>query len=259
MTSNSKMRADQHLSLEEEYNRQKATVDHVRSLLTKADEKRLSEPDNVRRWNKVLDNLESALDEAKARLAVLESRMNQAKLQVPSSSGNTHSEGNLHKPAAAVSSDVPVTEPDAAALAAKSLLEAPLESVESAPLEQVVLARNYLNERNRSGKANGEEKRLAGRIELALQARDRTQAAPAISGSVQERRQQQVMRLVIGKIVANRMDALTFSELEFVVSSYYVLTQRAELLPTEQRLLAVLSKAVAEIERLAGEIPSRQV
>src|SRR5690606_7263360 len=42
-------------------------LDEVRTLLLKADEKRLAEPHEARKWNRVLANLEESLDHTRAR------------------------------------------------------------------------------------------------------------------------------------------------------------------------------------------------
>lgn len=58
-------------SLENELPGHQATLERVRALLDKAD-KRLDEGQDKRRWSQVLDNLERALDQAKARVVFCE-------------------------------------------------------------------------------------------------------------------------------------------------------------------------------------------
>jgi hypothetical protein len=241
--------------LEQEHAHERNTVDHIRALLIRADARRAQEPDNVRRWNRVLDNLETALDEAKGRLERCETRLNQARQAECEST--SLADGDAPSSLAEVDSRpapfLPAQPGNAeASAAAQFLLQAPLDTVENAPLEQVALARNYLSWRSRTGHANGDEKRLAGRIELAIQGR-----TPGASSTVRERRQQFILRAAVDKIVAGRVDSMTFRELELVVSSYTVLVQRPERTVSEERLVWILAKAAGEVERLVADLPAK--
>jgi hypothetical protein len=234
------------LPLEEDCRRQRSLVDHVRDLLGRADERRLAEPENRRRWNRVLDNLEVALDEAKARLERAEFRLAEARRRGTLSPSSSPSEPETPAPEPELAADV-----DACAFeAARRLLAAPLEEAERASLEQVALARNYLERHGNDGERTSAERRLAARVELAVQAQ--ANARPA-SPDPYERRKQTMLRQAMNKALDGDLGGLTLREMDLLVGSYAVLLRRRDLSPKEERLCRILLRIVTELERiLAG-------
>lgn len=235
-------------SLEEDCKRQSELVEHIRGLLARADERRAAEPQNARKWNKVLDNLEAALDEAKAKLEHCERRLEDERRRydgVPGGNAFPDPTRQAAAPAAA-----PVDEgggSPAEAAAAQFLLSTPLETVESVPLEQVALAQNYLAWRNDAGHSDGEDRRLAGRIELAIQGGNPT---PPPSPSDSERRRQQALRVVVDKIAAGAVDSLTLREVDLAAACYAVLCRKPDADLSERRLKELLHRALLEVEQV---------
>jgi hypothetical protein len=248
--------------LEEEYRRQVQLVDHIRGLLTRADARRTAEPENYRKWNRVLDNLETALIEAKNKLQRFEANLdNERRWQ------QTVGEAPVVPDA-----PVPCSDPEPATLlidaapdselaadAARGLLEAPLDTVEKAPLEQVALAQRYLAWRAERGVSNGVDKRLAGRVELAIQGRGGTQQKPVVGRTAQERRQQRALREIVAKIQHNRLDALSLQDIDLAMECYTVLTQRVDIEPSEARLKDILLRGLREVDRVLERIRQRLV
>lgn len=249
--------------LEKELQRQEAMVEHIRGLLARADEKRLSEINETRKWNKVLDNLETALDEAKARVQRCERELRRERERM----GFSQAVSPAATPAVAVGEAVSlVVEPAPIAThthreeaaAARAMLETPLESVELAPLEQVAMAQHYLLWRKDQGLANGDDKRLEGRIELAIQGGVGMASELPDGQAEQERRNQHVLRAIVDKVLSNRSDALTVRELELAIDCYSILARRPSLGDSESRLKRILGRVVMLATQL-GEDVKRKV
>ncbi len=249
--------------LEKELQRQEAMVEHIRGLLARADEKRLTEIHETRKWNKVLDNLESALDEAKARVQKCERELRrererlgygQAVAPAVSPVVVTHENASLMAEPAPLAAHTHQEE----AAAARAMLETPLESVELAPLEQVAMAQHYLLWRKDQGLVNGDDKRLEGRIELAIQGG--AGMAPEASGdqAEQDRRNQHALRAIVDKVLSNQSDALTVRELELAIDCYSILARRPSLGDSESRLKRILGRVVMLASQL-GEDVKRKV
>jgi hypothetical protein len=250
-------------SLEQERLKQQQLIEHIRSLLVRADERKREEPENYRKWNRVLDNLETALAEAKAKLSHCESvLMLQNERQWPKGADATPPAENPAPAACLVSSETePISEDGAgniqATEAAQNLLNTPLESVEKAPLEQVALAQRYLAWRQQSGNVNGTDRRLAGRVELAIQGRNAPLSKPPVTQTVEERRHQKALREIVAKIQRNRLNTLTILELELAVECYMVLSQRLDLDDTERRLREILLRGLQDAERVLSHLRQR--
>lgn len=239
---------------QEDYRQQAQLVEHIRGLLARADARRETEPENHRKWNRVLDNLEAALSEAKGRLQWCERCLESERAGLQASGAPTPA-SMLPMTGETVALDHP-DNPDAT-IAAKLLLAEPLECVEGAPLEQVALAQTYLAWRQQEGTASGAERRLAGRIELAIQGRNGKSARPGVAKSVQERRQQKALRDVVAKVQWNRLDTLTLRDLELAAECLGVLSRRLDLDESERRLKAILARGLAEAERVLGTVCRR--
>ena len=249
-------------TLEEERRRRAVLVEHVRKLLSRADARREAEPENYRKWNRVLDNLEAALSEAKFELERCDRCIeNERRWHQMLEETGVPAEEILPQPCTPPDGSDVITRENPgnpeAATAARMLLETPLETVEAAPLEQVALAQTYLAWRRKSGLANGADRRLAGRIELAIQGRNGKAAKPTVTRTLQERRQQRALRDVVAKIQWKRLDTLTIRDLELAVECCTVLAQRPGLDSSEQRLKGILLQAITEVDRSLNNLRNR--
>ncbi|MDX9974602.1 MAG: hypothetical protein RBU21_16575 [FCB group bacterium] len=252
--------------LEEEYRRQEMLVEHIRALLTRADSKRESDPENRRKWNRILDNLENALTEAKTKLdhcdMCLRREREWGHVVEQSNPVAPAPEPYLADPAEFTVDDAEavadsIEDDMQAAEAARTLLASPLEAVQEASLEQVALAQQYLARRNDEGASNGTDRRLAGRVELAIQGRIAVQQKPVVLRNSEERRQQRVLREIVGKIQRHRMGTLTIQELELAVDCCIVLSQRIDLTEAELRLREILLRGLQEADRLVNRLRDR--
>lgn len=221
----------------------------VIALLEKADRRRIAEPDNVHRWNKVLDNLESCLDEAKAKLEGCELAINRLEREIQQQETTDAKKAFL-----------PVSSPDlsreevdllegvglfsaASMEAAKRILSMSLEDVSKLTLEEVALLHSQIADEN--SQAGGVlPVQLAGRLELANQIQAEESAKPASEASPAERRQQAILRSAIDKISTNQLHTLTEEEIRLIISSYELLTSRLTVGPKDERLKRILGAAV---------------
>lgn len=252
--------------LEKELQRQQAMVEHIRGLLARADEKRLKEPGETRKWNKILNNLETALDEAKARVQKCEreiqrehERVGFGPVPVLSPATTTTVERDARESRSAVltsPSNAPSSYSEGAE-AALTILSAPLDAVENVPLEQVAMAQHYLLWRQDQGLTNGEDKRLEGRIELAIQGGAIAATSASEPTSAQDRRSQHALRTIVDKVLSNQSHTLTVRELELAIDCYSILTRRASLAESEVRLKRLLETTIAIVARLSEEIKRR--
>lgn len=259
--------------LEEEYRRQEMLVEHVRALLVRADSRRDTEPENRRKWNRILDNLEAALAEARTKLEHCDMCLRRERewnqvvdgsrpADPPQSQQRPQPEldplpqpsltaGDAEAVAAELDGDIEAAE------AARDLLETPMESVQTAPLEQVALAQRYLSLRKENGDVNRSDRRLAGRVELAIQGRTPLPPKPMVSHTIEERRHQKALREIVGKIQRNRLGSLTVQELELAVDCCVVLSQRIDLTQAEIRLRDLLLRGLHEADRLLHRLRER--
>jgi len=248
-------------NLEDRCRQKEQLVEHIRSLLERADARRDAEPENRRKWNRVLDNLEAALDEAKLRLQLCRQCLEQERGWHAAVENAQPPPEDPPAPCAAPDENEVVAaenpgNPEAAD-AARSLLETPLESVEQASLEQVALAQSYLSWRQEKGLANGADRRLAGRIELAIQGRNGRNGKALVARTAQERRRQRALRDLVAKIQWNRFESLTLRDLGLALECYTALARRLDLDESERRLKAILDRGLREARPCLTQLAER--
>ena len=212
----------------------------IQDLLKKADRRRCEEPDNSHRWNRVLDNLERCLDEAKAHVGrcQLEIGRIQRTLQDEQESADRTDS------APPQSESMPLEAPSATTLdAARRILSMSVEEMSALTLEEVALLHGQLANEN----VTLIEQDTAGvlsRIELANQ----LQAAPPPSASedtgAPERRRQVLLRGAIDKICAHQLHNMTEEEARLVISTHALLVRRLTSNPKDERLKHILGAAV---------------
>lgn len=221
-------------------------MEKIKALLAKADIRRHREPQNVRRWNEVLDHLEASLDEARSRIesGQLEAQRLQSMLRDIQFSGKTDEEINLGSFAGQGSA------PPSAGNTERALLNASFLELGKFSLEQIALVQSNLMEENSARTAAAEQ--LLGRVELANQVRDEGAAATNASTANYERRQL-LLRTAIDKIQTNRVDTMTGEEVRLVISCHSLLSRRLRPTPKDERLVRILSAAIKVLQRKHAE------
>jgi len=211
-------------------------LEEVRGLLAKADERRLREPEEARKWNQVLEKLEKSLDLTKARYEQSERDVRRLEQEIRDLGG---------------SPDVVVSPLSGDGSSSESQDEDPwrstLRQVESLNLEQA----SQLQCKIDSGEIQDE------RLEAGLALANQMQAkVPEPEGGVESRRQL-VLRRAIDKIGKRRYDLLSLDEINVVLACHSLLTSRLEPTPRDKRLRRILDGAIKILQRRKVEMENR--
>lgn len=200
-------------------------VDEVKVLLVKADERRLAEPVDTRKWNRVLENLENSLDQTRARCAysgVIASQLEQACLQLEHASETLQIE-------------LPAPPPGDEA----AQWTATLEKVGALNLEEA----SVLQSRIDAGEIH--DTALEAGLTLANQMRPDVE----VSGPISEVRRQLVLRAAIDKVGKRAFDDMTLDEIKLLMACHSLLTSRLEPTLRDQRLRRILDTAIKILQK----------
>lgn len=210
-------------------------VDQVRVLLLKADERRISEPEDARKWNRVLENLENSLDQTRARYAyshALTSQLEQALLELEHTVGQTQIE---------------LPEPPPAAIAEQ--WAATMEKVGAMSLEEACVLQSRID----SGEIH--DAALEAGLELANQMH--AEAEIIENERVSDSRRQLVLRAAIDKVGKQAFDAMTLDEIKLLMACHSLLTSRLEPTMRDQRLKRILDGAIKILQKRKDAMEGR--
>lgn len=231
----------QHLgSLSRRREEAQRTLEQVKELLLKADERRLQEPSNQRKWNQVLDHLEYSLDEAKARLESVEGEL--ARAQAPLTGDQEKS--NAVPPANVAAEQAILLNPEE-----ERLLAAPIEELSKFSLEEISGFHRALKDHPKATSAG----RLLGRLELANQMRQDSHV-PKDTPHPEQYRRQLTLRAAIDKIQVGRIELMTADEMKLIISCHSLLRRRLNPTPQDERLLRILDSAVDALKKRSEEL-----
>ena len=200
-------------------------VDEVKVLLVKADERRLAEPVEARKWNRVLENLENSLDQTRARCAysgVIAGQLEQACMQLEHASETLRIE-------------LPAPPPGDEA----AQWTATLEKVGALNLEEA----SVLQSRIDAGEIH--DTALEAGLTLANQMRPDVE----VSGPISEVRRQLVLRAAIDKVGKQAFDDMTLDEIKLLMACHSLLTSRLEPTLRDQRLRRILDTAIKILQK----------
>jgi len=272
--SESELRA-QLVRLEVHRQELRGSIEHVRELLDKADERRAAEGE--RRWNRVLDNLEAALDVARSKLTACEQQIKETDRRLHSlrETGAVADEGRscashdaeAVRPAAALEDGVSVGSLEAA----ERVLALPVEQLGDLTLDQLAELHSHLFE-GESGEeavagqgveqetAPPEKSALSTRIEEARRrGRHRVARARHPAASFVERRKQQLLRGAIGKATADKLSGMTLEEIELILDCHKALGGRESPSDGERQLLSQLESHVDALRARLAELHRERV
>lgn len=190
----------------------------VRELLAKADEEYRRAPQGDRQWHRVVDNLETSLDEAKSRLNVAE--IETQRFEEKLAAYLAQREGADEEPVVERITLTPANDIDAPWPAPMSLEEASVlrEQLDSGTIQDTVVeARLELS--NQLGEAY--EKDESGKVP----------------------RRQLALRAAIEKINQGHYDKMTYDEIKLVLACRKLLTSRLEPKPRDERLKRIIDGA----------------
>ena len=277
---------------EKELSARKATLDRVKDLLGKAD-RRFKETENKRRWHLVLDNLEHALDEAKARVLHCELEIERRKRKLEELAARRE---HPVAPGAEPDKAAPAYEPlalteeqvialQAAGVSVRDLSAADLSELELPSISQKGSERVLaipLEELSQMTLDEVEQlhSQILTPIEEDMPQPAETSPAPETSpqspieapprrpvASLRPRRQsrhdqasfyeqhkQRTLRNAVQKIRENRIDALTIEEIDLVNNTYERLSQQVSAATTDEELKNALGAAMEKLGDKCAEL-----
>jgi hypothetical protein len=243
--------------------RLKQNLYDVLELIDKAESRRKSEAENRSRWNRVLDNLEACMDEAKAKLGACESRIEH--LERRRSAANVEPEpaqdveartpavpeAPARRPEDAITDEElrileemgPVNE--ASFDAARRLLSIPLDEMGKLSLEEVALLHEQISHAD-ADTFGADAGRIFGRLELANQVR--SDGGGELDTS-HERRRQILLRSAIDKILGGRVSEMTEAEIKVTLACHELFARRINMTKRDERLKTIINAGVHLIRR----------
>jgi hypothetical protein len=251
----------------------KVAVDNVLGLLKKADERRLQDGD--RPWNRILDNLERALDLTRARLTtygqLLKERQRQLeKLQQsgvfqvaePESGQDSLEERVLtHTLREVLPEDVLL--PRDHIRMAERILAIPLDLLGKLTLEQAARMNAQIFEmaeaESRKGPQGSPAKLttkswLEERIAHAKQAREALASNRRTETSFAERRRQAGLRKAVEKVVTGNINLLDLAETDLIVRCSKGLEDKPDKGENDLRLKGILDQSIEKVQERAAEL-----
>lgn len=249
-------------------NQAKAAVENVLQLLKKADERRLLEGE--RPWNRILDNLERALDLTRSRLTKYEQQIKECARQLhqiqeglaPTASGAVPGDEEQAPPAAPLPQGVRLSKDHVQV--AERILAMPLEVLGKLTLNEVAEMNDQIfgqGEEQPTRAPSGaneippKKSHLTQRIERAKQTREALAATHRPSEpSFAERRRQKTLRESVAKVMSGNSKALDLEEVEILLQCHKSLTERASVTANDLRLKGILDGALESIQERGSEL-----
>ncbi len=201
-----------------------AALEKVRDLLAKADERRVREPEEARKWNKVLENLENSLDLTKARYE-------QSLVEVERIAAAEQEPVEVEK-----SEDTPADQ-----------WSDTIRKVERLNLEEASQLQSEIDQ------GHIHDMQLEAGLALANQLSEREEEE-AIGV---ENRRQAVLRAAIDKIKKQQFNMMSLEEIKLVLACHSLLTSKLEPTSRDQRLRRILDGASKILQRRKGEMEGR--
>jgi hypothetical protein len=147
--------------------------------------------------------------------------------------------------------DLPPDETDALVRdrrrAAERVLGAPVFQIEQLALEDFALAKAFLDSTSSRTIPRDRRDELARRIAIYDRRSERARLNARPRQTLEERRQQVVLRQIIDKCRAGSFSALTLGEIDLLIHSHDLLMRHAGSPAEEDRLVDVVNRAVDEI------------
>jgi len=220
---------------------QQALTDSL-ALLNRVDEQRRANPETESRWDKRIGYLKDALDESRGRIAALDIAIRDLETRlrdgVPVLSESA--------PAVFPRQDDPVL-PVQRRQAAERVVNSPLVKLEAVPLEDYVLARAFLASEESAAWARERREELRRRISIYDRRAERERLQTRPRQSIEERRQQVLLRNVLDKCRAQAYSSLTLGEIDLLIHGCDLLAQHRVTYDDEDRLNDIVNKAMDEI------------
>lgn len=206
-------------------------LDEVKVLLVKADERRISEPQDARKWNRVLENLENSLDHTRARCAYSQAIVAQLAQEC------AVFERALEE--AAPPAAVPPLNAEVVPVSEAEEWSATMETVGALNLEEACVLQSKID----AGEIH--DPSLEAGLALANQMRHE----PESESQMPEVRRQLVLRAAIDKVGKQAFDEMTLDEIKLLMACHSLLTSRLEPTMRDQRLRRILDGAIKILQK----------
>lgn len=239
------------------------------ALLEKVDVQRRKHPEDRRRWDKRADTLELQLEDSRRRLNWLEQTTREAERKLAELS---EVEGELPPREATPlppRSDLDEAEESLAEQrqeAAQRVLSAPVFKLDEVPLEDYALAKAFLASKRSKKLRREHREELRRRIGIydRRAERQRLSTRPRSRSTVEERRQQALLRIILDKCRTGSFATLTLGEIDLLIHGYDLIAGKPEVFGDPDRLLGLINDAVdavcerwTKLDRLKSNIGSR--
>jgi hypothetical protein len=231
--------------LKSQFIQHQENLNTVLALLEKADRRRLEEPHNLSHWNRVLDNLEKCLDEAKGRVNGCQVAIEHAEREIRAKHEEQYGKAAPCKavPPKDALEELLAPPSEAALEAARRILSMSLEDVSKLTLEEVSKLHGEIANENIAlleQDADG----ILSRLDEAEQAQvhvDTSTPTPVPAGATAR---QVLLKSALEKICAHQINTISREEASVVITTYEVLSRRPTLTPKDERLKRILRAAV---------------
>ncbi len=253
----------------------RVAVENVLGLLQKADRRRIEEGD--RPWNRILDNLERALDLTRARLTKYEQLLKerQRDLEQLQRSGQSRMPelvnglvsleeqvliGTLRD---VLPEDVPL--PRDHIRAAERILAMPLEFLGNLTIEEVMRMNAQLFEEPESQRPPQDSQAtitkkswLEERIARAKQTREALAASHRPETSFAERRRKMGLRNALEKVAAANFNFLDLPEIDLLMQCVKTIDDKPEKGGNDMRLKGLIDRNIEKLNERASELRRRR-
>ncbi|MCX5756975.1 MAG: hypothetical protein NTU83_00405 [Candidatus Hydrogenedentes bacterium] len=243
----------------------KAVLANVKDLLDKADVRRANEGE--RPWGRIVDNLEGALQLAKAKVTGYEQRVRQCEQHLEAvrrAAAHTGPKALEEFTSAEFEDVIPegMRLPPDHLVAAERILSMSLDDLGSLTLEQVADMNLQLYEEPPAAPETApppEPERprsvLDTRIERAKEIRESLAARhQSQQPSFAERRRQKLLRDAIAKLTTGKVQALDLDEIELILQCHSGIEERIEKSQNDVRLQTMLEHCIPAMQERASEL-----
>ncbi len=234
------------------------------ALLEKVDEQRRSHPHDRRRWDRRADSLEHLLEESRRRVNWLELAIRDLEKRLAEiTDADNVPKSFARTKAAARSWDVDPHMLGKRRQSAERVLGAPVFKLDEVPLEDFALAKAFLESDEAAQFARERREELRRRIGIYDRRSERQRATLRTTPTVEDRRQQVLLRNVLEKCRAGKYASVTLGEIDLLINSYALIVQQPEIFGDRDRLLGLIDNAVdavcerwAELRRVQTDLAS---
>lgn len=236
------------------------------ALLEKVDGQRREHPEDRRRWDRRADSLERLLEESRRRLNWLDLAIKDLEkkvagvIQVEEESGALVVDPGANR---ATPPDIDLTLAKRRHESAERVLNAPVFKLDEVSLEDFALAKAFLDSPEAKSFARDRREELRRRIGIYDRRSERQRLGKRSTPTVDERRQQALLRNVLEKCRAGTYPSVTLGEIDLLINSYALIVQHPEIFGDRDRLFGLIDNAVdavcerwAQLRRLQSDLAS---